>query len=97
MQNSYSNYMSRIDHLRKEIEKKDEIISKLSPTLNNITNNLHLKDPTVTWNNLLPLPETAPSNYNENILPSAGDCSMQQIVKEDCEAFPQAPPKLMNR
>ena len=39
--------MSRIDHLRKEIEKKDEIISKLSPTLNNIINNLHLKDPTV--------------------------------------------------
>ena len=31
--------------------------------------------------------ETGPFNYNENVLPSAGDCSMQQIFKdkEDCE------------
>ena len=28
------------------------------------------------------LPETVPSNFNENILPSAGDCSIQQIVKD---------------
>ena len=29
------------------------------------------------------MPETAPSNYNENILPSAGDCSIQEIVKDE--------------
>ena len=45
MQNSYSDYKGQIDNLRKEIEKKDEIISKLSATLNNITNNLPLKEP----------------------------------------------------
>ena len=43
---SYSTYKGQIDNLRKEIEKKDEIISKLSATLNNITNNLSLKEPT---------------------------------------------------
>ena len=26
--------------------------------------------------------ETVPSNFNENILPSAGDCSIQQIIKD---------------
>ena len=44
--------------------------------------------------------ENAPSNYNENILPSAGDCSIQQIVKDKdktVEAFLQAPPKLTKR
>ena len=43
---SYSTYKGQIDNLRKEIEKKDEIISKVSATLNNITNNLSLKEPT---------------------------------------------------
>ena len=47
MQNSYSNYKAQIGDLRKEIQKKDIIISKLSSTLRNITNNLLLKDPTV--------------------------------------------------
>ena len=28
------------------------------------------------------MPETAPSSYNENILPPSGDCSIQQIVKD---------------
>ena len=36
MQNSYSNYICQIHNLKKEIENKDEIISKLSTTLNNI-------------------------------------------------------------
>ena len=32
------------------------------------------------------MPETAPSNYNDNILPFCGKCSIQQIDKgnEDC-------------
>ena len=47
MQNSYSNYKAQIGDLRKEIQKKDIIISTLSSTLRNITNNLLLKDPTV--------------------------------------------------
>ena len=45
MQKPYSTYKGQIDNLRKEIEKKDEIISKLSATPNNITNNLPLKEP----------------------------------------------------
>ena len=36
MQNSYSNYKGQIDNSRKEIEKKDEIISKLSAALCNL-------------------------------------------------------------
>ena len=85
IQNSYSNYICQIDNLRKEIENKDEIINKLSTALNNITNNLILKNPTVVLNKNL-LPENAPSIDNENIIPPAGDCSIQQIVKdkEDC-------------
>ena len=63
MKNSNSNDISQIDNLRKEIENKDEIISKLSATLNNITNNLLLKDPTVALNNTNLLPETAAPNY----------------------------------
>ena len=51
MLNSYSNYVCQIDNLRKEIENKGEIINKLSPTLNNVTNNLLLKSPTVALNN----------------------------------------------
>ena len=39
MQNSYSNYKGHMDNLRKEIENKDEIISKIPATLYNITNN----------------------------------------------------------
>ena len=68
--------------MRKEIENKDEIINKLSAALNNITNNLLLKNPTIAFNNKNLLPENAPSNDNENILPPAGDCSIQQIVKD---------------
>ena len=76
--------------MRKGIENKDEIISKLSATLNKLTNNLLFKDPAHTLNNNDLLPETAPSNYNENILPPAGDCFIQQIVKdkEDCASIP---------
>ena len=36
MQNSYSNYKGQIDNFRKEIENKNEIISKLSAALNNL-------------------------------------------------------------
>ena len=61
---------------------KDETINKLSATLKNITNNLLLKDPTVALNNNNLLPETAPFNYNENTSLSAGDCSIQHIVKD---------------
>ena len=90
MQNSYSNYICQIDNLRKEIESKDEIISKPSTTLNSITNNLLLKSPTVALSNNNLWPETAWSNCNEIILPSAGGCSIQQIVKdkEECASIP---------
>ena len=72
----------------KKLKIKEEIISKFSATLNNVTNNLLLKDPTVALNNNDLVPKTAPSNYNENILPPAGDCSIQQIVKDkDKEEF----------
>ena len=83
-------------NLRKEIESKDEIINKLSATLNNITNNLLLKNPTVALDNNNLLPENAPSNYNENILPPAEDCSIQQIVKdkEDCASIPTSSAKI---
>ena len=74
IQNSYSNYICQINNLRNEIEENDEIINKLSATLNNIINNLLLENPTVALNKNNLLPETAPSNYNENILPSAGNC-----------------------
>ena len=90
--------------MRKEIENKDEIINKLSATLNNITNNLLLKNPTVALNNNNnnnnnknnSLPETATSNYDENILPPAGDCSIQHIVKdkEDCASIPTSSAKI---
>ena len=40
MKNSNSNGIGQIDNLRKEIENKDKIISKLSATLSNTTNNL---------------------------------------------------------
>ena len=88
MQTSYSNYKGQIDNLRWEIENADEVVGKLSATLNDITNNILLKDPTVALNNNDLVSEIALSNYNENILPSAGDCSIQKIVKnkgkEDC-------------
>ena len=75
--------------MRKEIENKGEIINKLSTALNNITNNLLLKNPTVVLNNKNLLPENVPSNDNENVLPPGGDCSIQQIVKdkEDCASI----------
>ena len=69
IQNSYSNYIYQIDNLTKEIENNDEIINKLSATLNNRNNNFLLKDLAHTLNNNNLLPEIAPSNYNENILP----------------------------
>ena len=82
--------------MRKEIENKDEIINKLSTALNNITNNLILKNPTVVLNNKNLLPENSPSNDNENILPPAGDRSMEQIVKdkEDCPSIPTSSSKI---
>ena len=46
--NSYSNYKGQIGNLRKETENKGKIIRKFSATLNNITKNHLLKDPTVT-------------------------------------------------
>ena len=72
-----------------KFEKKDEIISKLPVTLYNITDNVLLKDPSVALSNSDLMPETAPSNYNENILPSAEDCSIQQTVKdkENCASI----------
>ena len=90
-QNSYSNYMCQIDNLRNEIENKDEIINKLSATLNALINNNNNNN---NNNNLLP--ETAPSNHNENILPPAGDCSIQYIVKdkEDCASIPTSSAKI---
>ena len=60
---------NKLKNLRKEIDNKDEIICKLSESLNNITNNLPLKDPTVALNKNNLVPESAPSSYNENILP----------------------------
>ena len=82
--------------MRKEIENKDEIINKLSTALNNITNNLILKNPTVVLNNKNVLPENSPSNDNENILPPAGDRSIEQIVKdkEDCPSIPKSSSKI---
>ena len=73
-QNSSSNCKGQIDNLREEIENKHEITSKLPATLNNITDNLNLKDPTVASNDNDLALETAPSNYNENILLSVGGC-----------------------
>ena len=96
IQNSYLNYICQIDNLRKEIVNKGEIINKLSAALNNITNNLLLKDPTVALNNNNLLPEHATSNDNENILPPAGDCFIQQIVKdkEACASIPTSSAKI---
>ena len=73
-QNSSSNCKGQIENLREEIENKHEITSKLPATLNNITDNLNLKDPTVASNDNDLALETAPSNYNENILLSVGGC-----------------------
>ena len=75
-------FICQIDNLRKEIENKDKIINKLSAARNNITNNLLLKDPTVALRNNNLLPENAPSDDHENILPPARDCYIQQIVKD---------------
>ena len=96
IQNSYSNFICQIDNLRKEIENKDEIINELSAALNSITNNLLLKNSNVALNNNNLLPENAPSNGNENILPPAGDCSIQQIVKdkENCASIARSSAKI---
>ena len=96
IQNSYSNYLCQIDNFRKEIENKVEIINKLSAALNNITNNLLLKNPTVALNNNNLLPDNVPSTYNENILPPAGDCYIQQKLKdkEVSASIPTCSPKI---
>ena len=60
---------NQLKNLRKEIDNKDQIICKISESLNNITNNLPLKDPTVALNKNDLVPESALSSYNENILP----------------------------
>ena len=93
MQNFYLNYKGQIDNLRKEIKNKDKIISKLSATLHNITINFFLKDPMVALNNHDSVSETAPSNSDENILPFAGNCFMQQIVKGECARIPASSTK----
>ena len=46
--------------MRKEIENKNDSICKLSAKLNNITNNLRLKDQTVALNDNYLVIETAP-------------------------------------
>ena len=48
MSNSYSYYKGQIGNFRKETENKDKIIRKISATLNSITKNHLLKDPSVT-------------------------------------------------
>ena len=44
-------FIGQINNSRNEIENQDEIISKPWETINSITNNLPLKDPTVALNN----------------------------------------------
>ena len=99
MQKSYSYYNEQIDNLRMEIESKGEIIDKLSATPNKITNNFSLKDLTVALKNNDLVPETVPSNYNENILSYAVDRSMQQLVKdkEDCANIPGSSIKIIEQ
>ena len=99
MQKSYSYYNEQIDNLRMEIESKGEIIDKLSATPNKITNYFSLKDPTVALKNNDLVPETVPSNYNENILSYAVDRSMQQLVKdkEDCANIPGSSIKIIEQ
>ena len=92
----FSNHIGLIYNLRKEIENKDEIIRKLSATLNSITNNLG-RDPTVVLNNNNLLLVTTPSNSNENIPPSAVLCNRELKIKRTVQAFLQASPKLINR
>ena len=59
------------------------------PTLDNITTNLSLKDPIVALINKDFLSKTFPSCYNENTLPSVGECSMQLMIKDkdDCASI----------
>ena len=99
MEKSYSYCNEQIDNLRMEIESKGEIIDKLSATPNKITNNFSLKDPTVALKNNDLVPETVPSNYNENILSYAVDRSMQQLVKdkEDCANIPGSSIKIIEQ
>ena len=89
-----SEILLRLQNSTKQFEKrnenKGEIISKLPATLNIITNNLPVKDPTVAVNKNDLVPETVLSfNYNKNIQPSARDCLIQEIVrdKDDCASI----------
>ena len=41
-----------------------------------------MPDLSLALNDFNLVPETAPSNYNEKILPSAGDWSMQHRIKD---------------
>ena len=61
-------------------------------------NNLLLEDPAVAFNGNDLVQETASSNYNEDILPYTGDCSIQQIIKEkdDCIEIPESFTKSTN-
>ena len=86
MRNSYSDYKGQINNLRKEIENKDEIIRKLSETLNDFNNNLPLKVPTVTLAGNELVLKTALSNYNENILSSTWDFPIVKD-KDDCASI----------
>ena len=63
---------------------------KLKTTLNNITNNLPLKDPAVALNDNDLVPKTTPSNYNKNIMSSNKGCFILQVVKDkdDCASIP---------
>ena len=89
-----SEILLRLQNSTKQFEKrnknKGEIISKLPATLNIITNNLPVKDPTVAVNKNDLVPETVlSSNYNKNIQQSARDCLIQEIVrdKDDCASI----------
>ena len=89
-----SEILLRLQNSTKQFEKrnknKGEIISKLAATLNIITNNLPVKDPTVAVNKNDLVPETVlSSNYNKNIQQSARDCLIQEIVrdKDDCASI----------
>ena len=68
--------------MKKGTENKGEIISKLSVTRKTINKILPLKDQTVPSNSNDLLPKTGSSNENENMLPSEGNCLIQQIIKD---------------
>ena len=55
-------------------------------------NNLPLEDPAVAFNGNDLVRETTSSNYNEDMMPYTGDCSIQKIIKEkdDCIGIPES-------